>query len=1154
MTDKQEKPVPACPIVALGASAGGIQALTAFFNAMPEDPGIAFVVVLHLSPSHESHLVNVLQRTTSLDVVQVHRSVRIKANCIYVISPNSVLTISEDQMRARGPRNDFERRHPVDAIFQSLAEKRGREAVCIILSGSGSNGSAGAQAVRERDGVVLAQQPETAEHPEMPRNVILAGLADRVLPPEQIPAVLLNYLRGSRTELQKSDEELAASAEADLNMILAVLRTRGHYDFEPYRKKTLLRRTQRRMGLAQIGSFRHYAEKLRNDPEEVQALIGDLLINVTSFFRDPEAWDDLCLKVIAPLVASRDERQPIRVWTPACSSGEEAYTVAMLLLEQTEDQGKELDIKVFATDAAPQALARARAGLFPASIAEAIPRDRLNRFFDQEEDRYRAKKSLRELVIFAPQNMLADPPFSRLDIVSCRNLLIYLEPQVQERVIALLHFSLREGGVLFLGSAETVGRHTELFHPLSKKWRIYRRVGVTRHELVDFPLLGAEHADAGAGAEGIPPRAPADQAREALLTAFAPPAVLIDEQLRVLYFHGELDTFLKTPSGEPTLDVLSLAREELRPKLRAAIRQVSKEKIESATEAKLRSGGQPRIRLKVIPVSPRNSAGRFLVSFEEKPPLPATRTSKQLDERALSEGQLEEELRTAREELRLSIEQLETSNEELKASNEEIISMNEELQSTNEELETSKEELQSLNEELNTVNTQLQSKVDELEDRTNDLNNLLNSTDIATLFLDDHFRIRWFSPPVRNLFQVIQTDIGRPITDIAQSLHDETFIDDAKDVLRTLQPKEKEVQGSEGRWHFRRILPYRTDDNRIDGVVVTFSEITERKRGEEALESAKEYAERIVDTTRQPLVVLDKSLSLRSANRAFHECFRLSPGETAGKSLFELNNGDWAMPRLRQALRNAIPDSGIVNDLEVTHEFRELGRRHLLVNARKLDDDDSILVAIEDVTGRKESEANREALLAELRHRIKNLLTKVSAVVTLSRPDGLSTVEYAADLKQRIAAIARTEELIGGRTEEIGLRELAVAETAGVNGGDRSIQIEGPDVMLTAEQAQTIALALHELATNALKYGALAQQGGNVSMRWALASEGEAWKLALEWTETGVAAQPPSKTGFGSRLLREIVPHMLGGSGQLKIDHGGARYLLTFPLEGVPSR
>ena len=941
------------PLVAIGASAGGIPALKQFFEAMPDNPGIAFAVVLHLSPTHESHLVGVLQRSTKMGVVAVDQKAPIRPNCIYVISPNSVLTITDDELRARQPRTQLERHHPVDALFQSLADHRGVDAACIVLSGSGANGTAGAQVVRSKDGIVLAQDPDTAERPEMPRNVINAGLVDRVMRVEDMPRFLVSYLRGARPVLDmEAEEQLAATAEAELNAILAVLRARGRHDFSPYRKRTLVRRIKRRMGLNQIDSFPHYAEKLRNDPDEVQALLSDLLINVTAFFRDPEAWETLREKVMVPLVAANSETQSVRVWVPACSTGEEAYTLAMMLQEEAERAEVQLDIKVFATDAAPVALARARAGVFPASIVEAIPAKRLERFFDKEDDVYRAKKSLRESVIFAPQNVLADPPFSKLDLISCRNLLIYLEPSVQDKLIALFHFALRSGGYLFLGSAETIGKLGDLFQPISKKWRVFRRVGQTRHDLIDFRIAGTEiHAARALAGPHALPRAPADDAREALLGTFAPPSALIDERNRILYFHGDLDPYVKTPTGEPTLDLLNMVREALRSKLRAAIRQAGKERASVQAETRLKRGGKESVRMTVTPVLTRNSASRFLVSFEE---LTASRRSgadsRALDPQAISEGQLEEELRAAREELRLSIEQLETSNEELKASNEEITSMNEELQSTNEELETSKEELQSLNEELNTVNSQLQSKVEELEDRTNDLNNLLNSTEIATLFVDQQFRIRWFSPPMRALFQVIQADVGRPITDFAQRFEDAAFVDDAREVMRTLQPREREVYGADGRWHMRRLMPYRTEDNRIDGIVCTFSDVTERKKWEEELRTAKAYAERIVETTRQPMLMLDKDRVVTSANRAFYDTFGLAAQQTIGNALFEINKGDWDIAEVRSALRDSPSGDGLMEDLSVVHDFRDLGRRELRLTAHTLDKEGRILICLEDVT------------------------------------------------------------------------------------------------------------------------------------------------------------------------------------------------------------
>ncbi|MGX1099184.1 CheR family methyltransferase [Amorphus sp. MBR-141] len=1135
------------PIVALGASAGGIQALQQFFEAMPSDSGFAFIVVLHLSPDHESHLTQILQRSTQMEVVQAKASAKLEPNCVYVIPPGLVLTLADDRLRVRKPVGIVERHHPIDAIFQSLADQRGAQAIGLIFSGSGSNGSAGAQAIREREGIVLVQDPQSADHPDMPSNVILSGLADLTLAPDAMPAILTGIMNGNRAGLLlASEDQLPKSAESEINAILSVLRGLGHHDFSPYKKKTLVRRILRRMGLVGAESLAAYAEKLQDDHEEVEALVSDLLINVTEFFRDQEAWETLRETVIEPLIRAREQNGTVRVWVPACSSGEEAYTIAMLLLEQSENVHKPLGFKVFATDAAPKALVRARQGVFPGSIAEAIPAHLLTRYFDKEGDLYRAKKRLREAVIFAPQNLLGDPPFSKIDIVSCRNLLIYLEPQVQEKVIALLHFSLREGGHLFLGTAETVGRHEALFQPVSKKWRIYRRLGATRHELVDFPLLGESPFSALTSA--VSRHTPANEARDALLSAFAPPSVLIDEHNRILYFHGELGSFLQMPTGEPTLDLPTMVREELRAKVRAALRQARKEGMRVAAEATLRSGNRQRVTVTVTPLSTATALGRVLVSFEPRtlPPLMVAPLDEG-DGLALSQGQLEQELQAVREDLRLSVEQLETSNEELKASNEEITSMNEELQSTNEELETTKEELQSLNEELSTVNTQLQGKVGELEDRTNDLDNLLNSTDIATLFLDDEFRIRWFSPPTRSLFQIRHSDLGRPITDFAQRFEDDSFLSDAHDVLRTLQPRDKEVAAADARWHLRRILPYRTDDNRIDGVVATFTDITGRKRFEEALAAAKLYAERIVDTTRQPLVVLNQQLIVHSANHAFYECFRLQPAEIEGKVLFEVGNGDWDIPELRQALREAMPDAGKLTDLVLSHDFRDLGHKELHVDARWLDAGSLILVAIEDVTARRATDREREVLISELRHRVRNLLAKILAIVSLSQEGKTSVAAFADELKERITAIVRTEEFIGTRSDTIGLRELVEAELKSVSSADR-LSIEGPEVRLSAHAAQGLALMLHELTTNAVKHGAFSGRDGRLDVRWSVDGGPEAPRFRLSWEESGAAKGQSHGGGFGSRLIREIVPHMLGGATTVASGEDGVACTLTIPL------
>lgn len=896
------------PIIGIGASAGGIEALGKFFDAMSADSGCAFVVVLHLDPRHESEMAHVLGAHTEMPVAQVKDGMSIAPNHVYVIAPDTELRVHEGTLRVSNPSTPRGQRHPVDVLFASIAEEQGERAIAIVLSGTGSNGTQGLKDIRAEGGMSLVQSPETTQFDGMPRSAIAADLADHVLPPEAMPAILLRYVRsGYFVAPVETESAPARTGEGTLEQVLELLRARIGLDFGSYKRNTQRRRVHRRMGLRNIETLNEYMDELRTSPEELQTLVADLMINVTGFFRDPEAWQVLAEQVIRPLVAERENGATIRVWTPACSTGEEAYSVAMLVTEQAEAAGKRFDVKVFATDAQEENLRKAREGIYPAASVAALSSERLRRFFEKLDGSHRVTKELRDMVVFAAQNLLRDPPFSRLDLVSCRNILIYLEPDAQQRIIALCHFALRQGGHLFLGNAETVGRHDDLFETVSKKWRIYRRVGPTRHDLIDYPkaraLTQPANADEAGPAVPEPPAPVAEMARRALLERFAPASVLVDQKGRVLYFHGATRDYLAQPSGEPTRDLLTMARDGLTVKLRAAIREAAKDNKGVTVSAHVREGKTSRsVAITVTPLPASSVGGNLLVSF-----IPAPRAPDSVQAAAREEGveasagerALQEELTTTRAELRNTIEHLETTNEELKASNEEATSMNEELQSTNEELETSKEELQSFNEELNTVNNQLHHKINELEEAINDLNNLLAGSETATLFLDDKFRIKWFAPATKELFDLVSSDIGRPISHFARKFSDKNLLSDAETVLKKLVTLEAEAPSDAGRWYLRRMLPYRTQDNHIAGIVATFSDITDRKHAADAANEARIYAQGIVETTRQPLLVLDRDLRVQSANAAFYRQFHVGKHETAGLLIYDLGNGQWDIPSLR---------------------------------------------------------------------------------------------------------------------------------------------------------------------------------------------------------------------------------------------------------------
>jgi two-component system CheB/CheR fusion protein len=734
----------------------------------------------------------------------------------------------------------------VDELFQSLAASAAARAIAVVMSGTGSNGSAGLLEIKARGGAVFAQDPATAGFSGMPSNAIRTGHVDQVLAPAALAEAIARYV-GSRYVAMREREEIE---EACFNELFDLLRGHSKVELHSYRRPTIARRVARRMSLNGARQLEQYVALLRKNAAERQALSNDLMINVTSFFRDPASWEALEKLAIEPVVQAKEPGSYIRCWVTACSSGEEAYTLAMLLLEHVEAAGKNLDIRVFATDLSEQAIARARLGSYPHGISTTVSPERLERFFEKEDDSYRVSKQLRENVIFAPHNLLADPPFSHLDIATCRNVLIYLEPDIQRKVLDVLHFSLRPNGVLMLGSAESTHRDAELFEPLDRKHKIFRRVGPVQPTVYELPLRGGASA-ASAVAAASNPRVPYQYASHPpdtrsdlhaialqAVAGLTPAAALLDGKQRVVYFHGRTDPYLAHPHGQANLDVYAMARAGLEAPVRAAITRARNEGKTAVSEAVIMRGDAP-VRVSIT-ATPLRRDDLLLLSFCVQEAVPAPEKTKPGDGPASdsSNASLQQELSRTNEDLARTIEDLEKSNEDLTASSEEVMSINEELQSTNEELETSKEELQSLNEELATVNSQLQNKLDELETTSSNLANLLKSSDIATLFLSREMKVMWFTPAVARLFSLIESDIGRPLTDFAPKFADADIHEDCRQVLKTLVPVKKEVKDDEGRWYLRRTTPYRTSEDRIDGVIITFVDITYIKEAERKMRHA----------------------------------------------------------------------------------------------------------------------------------------------------------------------------------------------------------------------------------------------------------------------------------------------------------------------------
>ncbi|HEX4609806.1 MAG TPA: chemotaxis protein CheB [Urbifossiella sp.] len=860
------------PVVGIGASAGGLEAYTEFLQACPADAGMAYVLVQHLPPDRESLLVEILARQTRMPVAEVTDGQVVEPDSVYVIRPGRTLTVRDGRLRLGPELAARGHGRPVDDFFRSLAEEQQQRAVAVVFSGMGSNGTAGAEAVKAVGGLVIAQEPDSAKFPAMPRSLVDAHLPDFILRPAEVPAALAKYARQPYAADDHAAADASARDEPTLADVLAVLRTRTRHDFSGYRKPTLLRRVRRRMGFGQFAAMGDYVKALRQTPGEVTALADDLLIHVTGFFRDPEAWDALKEKVIGPLADGRADGAEVRCWVTACATGEEAYTLAILLAEAAEARGKRFDVKVFATDMAARALGLARAGVFPNGIESEVTPERLGRFFDQDENSYRVRKELRELVVFAPQNVLQDPPFSRLDVATCRNLLIYLEPDTQRRLLALLHFGLREGGALMLGSSESAAPADGDFEAIDKRHRIFRRVGPTRAGTLDLPALTAIAREARPAPGGPPrpaPPAAAQLVSRALLDRHTPAAVAVDAAGQLVHVHGDTARFLTVPTGGPTLDLLALANDQVRGAVQAALHRAA----DAQAPVAVRDGlidtpeGRRRVEVAAAPLGPRGAAPLYLVTFRDYPEPPPPPSA----ENPSAPGQLADDLWRARNELQGALEEMQSSNEELKASHEETTSLNEELQSTNEELETSKEEMQSLNEELVTVNAQLQAKMGELEATANDLGSLLTSTDIAVLFLDPKFRIRRYTPAVKDLLDLIPSDAGRPLADLRRKFSDPDLLADARRVLDRLVPVERAVESESGKAYLRRVLPYRTQDDRIDGVVVAFVDVTPLKRAEDALRAGEEQFRMAIEDAPIPVLMQAEDGQVLQVSRTWTE-------------------------------------------------------------------------------------------------------------------------------------------------------------------------------------------------------------------------------------------------------------------------------------------
>lgn len=1176
------------PIVGIGASAGGLEAFEQFFRAFPIDSNISFILVPHLDPDHESMLADILGRVTMMPVVEAQDMSDVVPNHVYIIPPNREMAIFHNKIQLTKPSGTRGQQMKIDLFFRSLAEEQGEKAIGIILSGTGTDGTLGIRAIQGGGGTTFVQDPVTAKYDGMPTSAIESGYATYVLPVEEMPAKIIATVKdlfgNIPVHLRNSEEFQEPDKKGSFAKILRIIRSKTGNDFSQYKKSTIYRRISRRMSVHVIEDVAVYVRYLEEHPDEVKILFRELLINVTSFFRDPEAFEVLKNEVLPGLIRQKGEFESFRVWVPGCATGEEAYSLAIIIREVLDEMEKDIKVQIYSTDIAEDVIAVARKGFYPPNIAADVSPERLKKYFVREDNGFLVKKDIREMVIYATQNIIKDPPFTRLDLLSCRNLLIYLESDIQTRLISAFHYSLKPGGILFLSSSESIGSCPDLFKPISRKWKIYESSGVKTgvQAIIEAPQLWTTSHTAIPSSD-IPSQLAntniVEQTRRTLLQMYVPPSVVTDENGVIIYVHGDTGKFLRPAQGHATLSVIEMARDGLQLDLRTAIFTARTQKIAvTCKNLQVRTnGGFEQVHLDVRPISGSDPLqGSLIISFLLADSLAITDgsgTKKKTRRRQIKPGQvegLEQELQYTKENLQATIEEMQAANEELKSTNEELQSTNEELQSTNEELETSKEEIQSVNEEIMTVNAELQAKIGQLAGMQNDMKNLLSSTGIGSIFLDIDLAIRWFTPEAVSIYKLIQSDVGRPLSDIKSLIIDDNQIEMAQTVLDSLIPIEKEIKTTNNLWFQVRILPYRTFENVIDGVVLSFTDINTRKIAEEEVIRTQQYAMSIVDTVREPLLVLDRDLTVVSASQSFYRIFQTTPAKTEGYNLVKIEDGQWNIPHLITLLQTVLPEKTSFEDIKVRHKFPDHGERTLILNARvifgKNGAQDLILLAIEDVSELlriKESflEANNKLkLLSGLtRHDIINHITAM--FLTLNILEGESDLNVIRTQIAVVSEICKKMEATIGFTKEYesfgtvssgwqlvhpiidsAISEITLEKVTIENLIPKNIEIYAEPILRKV---------FATLIENAIRHG------GNISRIQFVSSEQDG-SLVIACEDNGVGVSQKEKelifkhgygkhTGIGLFLAREILSITGLSIRECGVEGEGARFEIAIP-------
>jgi two-component system CheB/CheR fusion protein len=1172
-------------IVAIGASAGGLEALELFFDAMGASSGAAFIVIQHLSPDFPSVMDELLARHTRMQICAAQTGLAVEPNVIYLRPAQQTLAIQQGVLVLSQEDTKTHLNFPIDAFLKSLAHDQGEQAIAVILSGTGTDGTLGAAAIRDAGGTVLAQEPTSARFDSMPRAIIERNLANASAPPKILPHLVQRALNGEMLPVAEEADEEPRSVDPE-RRIIQLLQRRCGIDFGHYKRSTVGRRIRRRAEIARINDLGAYAAKLEGDPCEVDLLSKDLFIGVTSFFRDSEAFERLAAEALPNLMAQMSPERPLRVWVPGCATGEEAYSIAILLSEYARKAGIELHAKIFATDIFRPALDRAGRGVYDEAIAKSLGPELIERYFDLERKQLHVKPQIRRIVVFSAHNLLKDPPFTRVDLVSCRNLLIYFDDAAQRMALMLFHFALNRNGVLFLGPSETAGEIANEFGVVDQHWRIFRKLRDVRLReslrllpsamLRDDPLPNDEpHRSIAAGgqenvAKSVPARRGYTKAYDAILDRFAPPGVLVTRDGTIMHVFGDASKYLMFRGGRFSPLITVAAIEDLRHTISAGLERMRGRNTASFVRrvaCKIGNDAEKMIKVTVERLSSADwqDEDYCMVTFAE-PASPKDGAGKKTKAKAGSVAtiqlylerirDLENELRVTEESLQTTIEEMETTNEELQATNEELMSSNEELQSTN-------EELNSVNEELLTVSAEHQRKIDELLELTTDVNYLLKSTDIGVIYLDSDLRVRRLTPAITKTFNLLDQDIGRPIEHITARFHHPGLIEGIRAVLAGGPAREQEVT-AEGHVFLLRILPYQFGGVTA-GVVIALIDITERKHMENALRASERRLSNIVETAVDAIVVVDETGNIQSFNPSAERIFGYSAEEAIGMNVNIL---------MHEPIRSA--HTGYIRNYVETGVGKVIGTGREVEGRRKngttvaldlaltdwsVDDQRYFTGIMRDISARKERDEHVRIIMRELSHRTKNLLSVVQAMSWQTSRNAGSTADFQERLAQRLEGLGRSIDLLVKRQwEGVDLQELIRDQLAPfLDNAEARLQLSGPPLFLKPSGAQDLGLALHELATNASKYGALSLASGRILINWGVMIGPSATAVfQMSWKESGgPAVTPPERMGFGASVIKDMIAKTHKGQVTLgfaadgfewKIAVESKRFIRDFPI------